>query len=73
LVLLTDGIIEANDNNENEFGYERILNLIKCHRTEVSEDIISHIYREVCAFTQKSHSEDDITALICKLNDIHKH
>jgi sigma-B regulation protein RsbU (phosphoserine phosphatase) len=73
LVLLTDGIIEAQDKDENEFGYERTLNLIKCHRNETSEDIIGHVYREVCAFTQKSQPEDDNTALICKLNDIHNH
>jgi sigma-B regulation protein RsbU (phosphoserine phosphatase) len=73
LVLLTDGIIEAQDKYENEFGHEQILNLINCHRNETSEDIIGHIYREVCAFTQKSQPEDDITALICKMNDIHNH
>lgn len=73
LVMLTDGIIEAQDKYENEFGYEQILNLINCHRNETSEDIIGHIYREVCAFTQESQHEDDITALICKMNDIHKH
>jgi len=73
LVLLTDGIIEAQDKYDNEFGYEKILNLINCHRNETSEDIIGHIYREVCAFTQQSQLEDDITALICKLNDIHNH
>jgi PAS domain S-box-containing protein len=73
LVLLTDGIIEAQNMDENEFGYERILNLINCHRNETSEDIVGHVYREVCAFTQKSQPEDDITALICKLNDIYNH
>ena len=71
--MLTDGIIEAQDKYENEFGYEQILNLLNCYRNETSEDIIGHIYREVCAFTQKSQPEDDITALICKLNDIHNH
>lgn len=73
LVLLTDGIIETQDKYENEFGYERTLNLIKCHRTETSENIIGHIYGEICAFVQESHQEDDITALICKVNDIHNH
>ena len=73
LVLLTDGLIEAQDEHENEFGYERILNLIKSQRNETSEDIISHLYREVCAFIHNSKPEDDFTALICKLNDIYKH
>lgn len=71
LVMLTDGITESQDNDDNEFGYEKILNLINCYKNEPSEDIIDHIYREVRAFTEDSHPEDDITALICKLNDIH--
>lgn len=73
LVLLTDGIIEAQDKHGDEFGYEKMLNFIKCHRNETSADIIGHVYREVCAFTRKSQPEDDITVLICKLNDIHAH
>lgn len=73
LVLLTDGILEAQDKCENEFGYAQILNIINRHRNEKSEDIIGHIHREVCAFAQSSQLEDDITALICKLNDSHHH
>ncbi|MFC2088769.1 SpoIIE family protein phosphatase [Calditrichota bacterium] len=73
LVLLTDGIIEAQNKYENEFGYEKIVSLIKSHKDKTSQDIIDHIYQEVCAFTHKSQHEDDITALICKLNDKHKH
>jgi len=73
LVMLTDGIIEAQDKYENEFGYEKILDILNCHSDVTSEDIIDYIYREVCAFTQESQHEDDITALICKMNDIHNH
>lgn len=73
LVMLTDGIIEARDKSKNEFGYERILRLIKHHRTETSEDIIDHIYNELCKSARQSQHNDDITALICKVNDIHNH
>jgi len=66
LVLLTDGITEAHDVHDNEFGDERILNLIKSHRNEKAGDIIDLIYKEVCAFSNESQREDDITALICK-------
>jgi sigma-B regulation protein RsbU (phosphoserine phosphatase) len=73
LVMLTDGIIEARDKSENEFGYERILKLIKHHRTETAEDIIDHIYTQLCDSVRESQHNDDITALICKVNDIHHH
>lgn len=68
LVMLTDGILEAHDGRECEFGDERILNLIKNHRNKKADDIIEHIYENVCDFTYDSPPEDDITALICKLN-----
>jgi len=71
--MLTDGIIEARDKSENEFGYERILKLIKHHRTETAEDIIDHIYTQLCDSVRESQHNDDITALICKVNDIHHH
>ena len=67
LVMLTDGLSEAQDSSENEFGYEKILNLINTYKSKSSEEIIDHIYREVCAYTQNTQNEDDITALICKL------
>lgn len=73
LVLLTDGIMEAQDKYENEFGHEKILNLIKGYKNKTSEEIIDHIYQDVCLFCEKTKFEDDVTALICKLNDIEKH
>ena len=69
LVLLTDGILEAQDSEENEFGHEKTLELINSHKCEKSADIINHIYKEVCLFSGGSNREDDITALICKLSD----
>jgi PAS domain S-box-containing protein len=73
LVMLTDGMIEAQDKSENEFGYERILKLIKHSRTETAADIINHIYTQLCDSFRESPHNDDITALICKVNDIHNH
>ncbi len=66
--MLTDGILEAHDGKESEFGDARILEIIKNHRNKKADDIIEHIYENVCNFTHDSPPEDDITALICKLN-----
>lgn len=70
VVLFTDGITEAQDRFENEFGSGKLLDTINAQLSEKSEDIINHIYREVCTFTHEAQLEDDFTALICKLNHI---
>ncbi|MBD3224223.1 MAG: SpoIIE family protein phosphatase [Caldithrix sp.] len=72
LVLLTDGIMESQDADENEFGFQRILDLIQKHKDGTSEEIINQIYREVCSYTRTSNQQDDITVLVCKINDLHQ-
>ncbi len=66
LLLLTDGILEAMDGEENEFGFDRTLKLLAKHYQEKSAAIIAHIYDEISIFTGSVKPTDDITALLCK-------
>ena len=68
LALLTDGITEAITNDEHEFGYERMLEVIRNHRMESARQIVDCLNQSVCSFTAKEHQEDDITAVICKVD-----
>ncbi|MBN1481029.1 SpoIIE family protein phosphatase [candidate division KSB1 bacterium] len=67
LVFLTDGIVEAQDDDDAEFGHERILNIIKNSHQMTAGQIIEHLYQKVSSFSRDIHPLDDMTALICKM------
>ena len=66
LVLLTDGILEAERPDQTPFGAERTLDFIQAHRNDSAEQIIAGLYREVRSFSDGLPQADDITAVICK-------
>lgn len=66
LVLLTDGITEAERPDQTQFGAQRALNFIRDHREESAEQIVAGLYQAVRDFTGGLPQIDDITAVICK-------
>ncbi|MBN1464757.1 SpoIIE family protein phosphatase [candidate division KSB1 bacterium] len=66
LIFLTDGIIEACDGDDAEFGLQRILQSLKNCQKMSSYDTIEHLYQQVFSFIGNTHPLDDMTALICK-------
>jgi len=66
LVLLTDGILEAERPDETVFGAERALDFIREHRHEGAQQIITGLYHAVRSFSDGLPQADDITAVICK-------
>lgn len=66
LVVFSDGITEAMDMNEEEFGEEKLFRIIKdrCHLS--SEEIGKEILNEVSRFSAGIPQSDDITVLIIK-------
>jgi len=67
VLLLTDGITEAQALDETEFDFDRTIDLVKSHRQDPAHQILEHLYQEVRAFSQNKPQEDDITAIICKV------
>ena len=67
---LTDGITEAQALDETEFGMDRALEIIKCHRKATGKQIMEHLYQAVRSFSHNLPQEDDITSIICKVNSI---
>jgi len=70
LVLLTDGITEAHSTDRVQFGDSRALEVVRQHRENPAQDIIKNLYYEVCSFSQKKTQDDDMTAVICKVNQL---
>jgi PAS domain S-box-containing protein len=66
LVLLTDGITEAQRPDQGEFGTDRTLQYLHDHRNESAQEMVTGLYRAVRDFSNGLPQADDITALICK-------
>ena len=66
LVLYTDGITEAKNENYEMFGDDRLIQLIKKHHTDTSEVIAEKILESVIKFSTKSDDADDRTLIVIK-------
>ncbi len=66
LVLLTDGITEAEDTGYTEYGIDRTLEYIRGHRSDNACDIVSGLVEAVREFMGDSPQHDDLTVVICK-------
>ena len=68
LVLFTDGVTEATNNNEAQFGADKALDFIKCHLENSAAELVRGIHERVSAFTGSGPPSDDITSVVCKVN-----
>lgn len=66
LVLFSDGITEAMNNAEEEFGNQRLTDVVLKNRNETAEKIIDIIFSEVKSFIGSSSQMDDMTVVIVK-------
>lgn len=66
LVLYTDGILESENFNHEQFGIERIKNVVKDNSEKSSIEICNCIYKELEHFIGSSEKEDDITIYVLK-------
>lgn len=66
LVLYTDGITEAINADEEEFGEERLEELVIAHATRPADDIADLILDAVTAFAGEQNLFDDATLVVLK-------
>jgi len=69
IALLTDGIIEAERPDQQNFGVERAIEHIRAHRRESAREIVDGLYQAVRSFSDGMQQADDITAVICKMRN----
>lgn len=68
LVLYTDGVTEAEDEDKNQYGEERLLDFIRnVPEDDSSEHVIDKLFISVKDFTGENMQNDDITVLTVKL------
>ena len=66
----TDGIWEAVNSQGEMFGKERFRNIIRQNAGAGSGDILNAVYSELNQFTRGQKSEDDITLVIIKVDNL---
>jgi len=63
----TDGITEAMNRQDEEFGQERLAQLVAKERTRPAGDIVESVFREVDLFSRGGAHDDDRVILILKV------
>ncbi len=63
LVLYTDGVTEASDDSNAEFGIERLAAAIADHLDGSAEDLVAGIFQRVEDFAAGAPQSDDVTCL----------
>jgi PAS domain S-box-containing protein len=66
VLLLTDGVLEAESPNGEDFGIQRALETVRsnCHRT--AREIVESLCRAAFEFSQTEHPSDDVTVVVIK-------
>lgn len=66
LALYSDGVTEAQDLAENEFGLDRLTACLKANRELPASEIVDSVFREIEAFVGAAPQFDDITLMVMK-------
>jgi sigma-B regulation protein RsbU (phosphoserine phosphatase) len=70
VICYTDGVTEAINGKEEQFGEERLFKLIRENHTVSAQDMVEKIKREVLAFCGDAPQFDDITLMVLKAGKI---
>jgi sigma-B regulation protein RsbU (phosphoserine phosphatase) len=66
LVMYSDGVVEAADANEEEFGEKRLTSVIQHNSSRSSQEIRDEILRQVREFLGGEVPHDDLTLLVAR-------
>ncbi|MDD1686365.1 SpoIIE family protein phosphatase [Methanoregula sp.] len=66
LVLYTDGVTEAINNNDEEFGEERLFQVISANRNRPAQEIMDQILAAITAHAGDHLQYDDITIMVLR-------
>jgi phosphoserine phosphatase len=66
MILVTDGFFEWTNPQEEQFGVDRLCDLIRRHRDLPSKEIIQLLHKAVVSFAGGTPQADDLTAVIVK-------
>jgi sigma-B regulation protein RsbU (phosphoserine phosphatase) len=64
VVFYTDGIVEAMNEQEEIYGFERLQEVIKSSQADTSEALMNEVITSVQEFAGKAPQHDDITVIV---------
>ncbi len=67
VVLYTDGVTEACNGNDEEYGVERLQQMIESVRSLSSKEIIAAVVADITTFAGTRPQFDDITLMVLKV------
>ncbi len=67
MVLYTDGVTEASNMVEEQYGVKRLEDLVRALRDRPAEEIVHAIRDRVEEFSQDRHLNDDLTVVVARL------
>ena len=68
LFIFTDGVIEAIDDDGEEFGEARLLRCIESAPAESASATLQRVMNEVNTFVGYARQHDDITSMVCRVS-----
>lgn len=66
LVIYSDGVTEETRDDEEQFGEERLVDVVRRHRGEPAEAIVDAVKREVELFAGRDRFSDDFTLIVLR-------
>jgi serine phosphatase RsbU (regulator of sigma subunit) len=66
MVLYTDGITEAKDRKNEEFGYDRLAQLVQDANTLSPKEMLDHLISKLYEFSGTDNINDDYTTMIVR-------
>ena len=67
IVFYTDGITEALNLDVEEFGEQKLINIVLNFPFRTAEELRDHIYEEMMQFTQGTSQYDDLTLIVLRI------
>jgi sigma-B regulation protein RsbU (phosphoserine phosphatase) len=67
VVFCTDGITEANNSSEDEYGSQRLVELVARERELPAQEIVQKVLTDVDLFSRGGTHEDDRVILVLKV------
>ena len=66
LVIFTDGVVEAENGRTEEYGEQRLLNVLQGGITATPEELLRRVMSDLDAFVGPTPQHDDVTCMLVK-------
>jgi sigma-B regulation protein RsbU (phosphoserine phosphatase) len=67
LVIFTDGVVEAVNGRDEEYGEQRVLNVLQAGVTSTPDELLGRMMSDLDAFVGPTPQHDDVTCMLVKV------